>query len=414
MQIPRPTLQAADLRGAARLATEAAAGLADVVEAMHARIASLSALNREADVERASGITGLVYETVRGVARIAGGTADALLGWLGPDPALPVSFAPPHAKREAAVAALNGVVGDHLAATGNPLAIPMSFRLAGRDLPLERRAMRMRLRDATSRPLVLLHGLCMNDLQWRREGHDHGEALARESGYTAIYLRYNTGLAVSTNGRLLARLIERLCDAWPVPIERLVLLGHSMGGLVARSAIQHGERVRRDGLRRRSPVTDLVCLGTPHLGAPLERGGHGIELLLGAAPFAAPLARVARLRSAGIKDLRSGNIVGRAAIDSRRQRGVPAGLPDATRCYAIAASLGASASGLGSRLGSRLLGDGLVTVDSALGRHHDAALRLSFADDRQAVVHRTGHLGLLSSAEVFVRLRRWLDGDGER
>jgi pimeloyl-ACP methyl ester carboxylesterase len=405
----QPLLQAADLRGAARLTADAVAGLTSLVEAMHARIASLQLLRgTTADDERTRGLTGLVYETVRGVTRVVGGSAGALLGWLGPELlASPDPRQPPHAEREAVVAALNGVLGDHLAATGNPLAIPMAFRHAGRELMLERFAMRSRLPEATSRPLVLLHGLCMNDLQWQRAGHDHGEALAREAGYTPIYLHYNSGLSVSTNGRVLAPLMERLFDAWPVPIERLVLLGHSMGGLVARSAIHHGALVQRGGLRWPARVTDLVCLGTPHQGAPLERAGHGVDLLLSAAPYAAPLARLSQLRSAGINDLRFGNIVSGPVSDAGSHQSPQVGLPDATRCYAIAASLGPAAG----NLKGKLLGDGLVPVDSALGRHHEAARRLAFADDRQAVVHETGHLDLLSSAEVFAQLRQWLHGE---
>ena len=161
----QPLLQAADLRGAARLTTDAVAGLTSLVEAMHARIASLPLRpGRAAPDERTHGLTGLVYETVRGVTRVVGGSAEALLSWLGPALATPDPRDPPHAEHEAVVAALNGVLGDHLAVTDNPLAISMAFRHAGRALALERFAMRSSLPGATPRLLVLLHGLCMNDL----------------------------------------------------------------------------------------------------------------------------------------------------------------------------------------------------------------------------------------------------------
>ncbi|HSW25091.1 MAG TPA: alpha/beta hydrolase, partial [Burkholderiaceae bacterium] len=133
----QPLLQAADLRGAARLTTDAVAGLTSLVEAMHARIASLPHLagaGAPAPAERTRGLTGLVYETVRGVTRVVGGSAEALLGWLGPALAASDPRQPPHAEREAVVAALNGVLGDHLAATDNPLAVTMAFRHAGRAL----------------------------------------------------------------------------------------------------------------------------------------------------------------------------------------------------------------------------------------------------------------------------------------
>ncbi len=404
----QPLLQAADLRGAARLTTEAVAGLTSLVEAMHARITSLPRLPGSGEAaredDRTRGITGFVYETVRGVTRLVGGSAESLLGWLAPALAGPDPHQAPRPEREAVVAALNGVLGDHLAATDNPLAITMAFRRSGRPLPLERLALRSQLTTATPKLLVLLHGLCMNDLQWQRAGHDHGEALARDLGYTPVHLHYNSGLSVSTNGRILAQLMERLYDAWPMPIERLVLLGHSMGGLVARSAIHHGAFIQRGGLRWPGRVNDLVCLGTPHQGAPLERAGHGVDLLLSAAPYADPLARLGKLRSAGINDLRHGNILSAPAGDDGAQRSAQVSLPERTRSYAIAASLGPK----DGNLKARLLGDGLVPVASALGQDPAPDRHLAFDPERQAVVYDTGHLDLLSSAEVYDQLRQWL------
>ncbi len=404
----QPLLQAADLRGAARLGTEAVAGLASLVEAMHARIASLPQVPHfgaaQEQAERTRGVTGLVYKTVRGVTRLVGGSIEGLLGLLEPVLNAPDPQQPPRPEREAVLAALNGVLGDHLAASDNPLAIAMNFRRAGRPLRLERFALRAAVPDASPKLLVLLHGLCMNDLQWQRAGHDHGEALARELGYTAVYLHYNSGLSVSTNGRILAAMMERLFEAWPMPVERLAMIGHSMGGLVARSAIHHAAQIQRGSLRWPARVDDLVCLGTPHQGAPLERAGHGVDLLLGAAPYAAPLARVGQVRSAGINDLRLGNIVSPPASDDGSYRCAQVGLPGGTRCHALAGSLG-PASG---SLKSRLLGDGLVPVDSALGRHDEPERHLAFAAERQAVVYDTGHLDLLSSPAVYERLKQWL------
>jgi pimeloyl-ACP methyl ester carboxylesterase len=397
----QPLLQAADLRGAAQLTTDAVEGLASLVEAMHARIASLPGVPVAPD-ERTSGITGLVYKSVRGVTRIVGGSVDALLGWLGPTLHAAGVGSLPQAEREAVVAALNGVLGDHLGATDNPLAITMAFRHQGKPLVLDRFAMRLRLRDAGPRPLVLLHGLCMNDLQWQRNDHDHGAGLAREAGYTPVYLHYNSGLSVSTNGRILAQQMERLLDAWPVPIERMAMIGHSMGGLVARSALHHAVLIQRGALRWPARIDDLISLGSPHQGAPLESAGHGVDVLLGAAPYAAPLARLGKMRSAGINDLRHGNIVNSSGDGSPRPDAVP--LPASARCYAVAASLGAE----GGSLKEHLLGDGLVPVASALGQHREPARRLAFAKDHQVVVHRTSHLDLLSSTEVFDLLRNWL------
>lgn len=400
----QPLLQAADLRGAAQLTTDAVAGLTTLVEAMHARIANLRPLGPAAPEERTQGVTGLVYKSVRGISHVVGASADTLFGWLGPALTRADPGGLPRAEREALVAALNGLVGDHLAATGNPLAISMALRRQGLPLVLERATLRLRMPEATPRVLVLLHGLCMNDLQWQRDGHDHGAALARSAGYTPVYLHYNSGLSVSTNGRVLAHLMERLFDAWPVPIERLTLLGHSMGGLVAHSALHHGALVSRGGLRWPARVTEMVSLGTPHQGAPLERAGQSMNLLLGAAPYAAPLARIGGIRSAGIRDLRHGEIVLSGKHESETSGHTPASLPDTARCFAIAGCLGAP----DSHLRGPLLGDGLVPVASALGQHRDPTQRLAFDTERQAVVHETGHLALLSSTKVAEILTHWL------
>ncbi len=399
---PRIALRPTDLRGVARLATDATAGLTDLVEAMHARITRVPLVGRAAPGGRTGGITGLVYRSVRGVTRLVGGSIDALLGLVAQ--ALPASATTP--EREAIVAALNGVLGDHLEATGNPLAITMALRHAGRTLPLERGALAERLPDAAPKLVVLLHGLCMNDLQWKRAGHDHGAALQRDLGYTPVYLHYNSGLHVSTNGRALALLMQHLVEQWPQPLQRLVLVGHSMGGLVARSALHVA---RETGLRWPALVDDVVFLGTPHHGAPLERAGNWVDVLLGAAPYAAPLARLGKVRSAGITDLRHGNLLdedwdGHDRFARRGDRRRPLPLPEGVRCHAVAATTGTRPGDVKDRL----LGDGLVPLASALGRHAQPAHTLAFAPDRQWTGHGMNHLDLLSHPEVYAQLHRWL------
>ena len=389
----RAPLHATDLRGAARLATDATAGLTDLVEAMHERIARVPVLGKASPGGRTNGITGLVYKSIRGVTRLVGGSFDGLLGLLGPA----LREGPSNPEREALVAALNGVLGDYLAATANPLATGMRWRLRGQPLPPNLGGPRL---------LVLLHGLCMNDLQWQRRGHDHGAALARDLGFTPVYLQYNSGQHVSINGRELAHRLEELIEAWPEPLERVVLLGHSMGGLLARSALHYGTQ---SGLGWPERVDDLVCLGTPHHGAPLERAGHGVDLLLGATPYAAPFARLGKLRSAGVTDLRHGSLVdedwvGRDRFARGADRRQPLPLPEKVRCYAAAARLGQHEGALQGRL----LGDGLVPLDSALGRHSDPARTLQFAEHRQWVGQGLGHLDLLSSTELYAQLRGWL------
>ena len=218
----RPSVRAADLRGAARLATDATAGLADLVEAMHERIARVPGLGGALD-GRTAGLTGLVYKSIRGVTRVVGGSVDGLLQLLAPALALPpgsAEAADSSPEREAVLAALNGVLGDYLVASTNPLAIPMTLRHAGRPLPLAAPDGLAGWPGATGRVLVLMHGLCMNDLQWRRDGQDLGEVLAASAGYTPVHVHYNTGQHISLNGRELARQLDALLSAWPQPVMR--------------------------------------------------------------------------------------------------------------------------------------------------------------------------------------------------
>jgi hypothetical protein len=228
-----------------------------------------------------------------------------------------------------------------------------------------------------------------------RNGHDHGTMLADALGYTPLYLHYNTGLSIAENGRRFADLLETLQSQWPMPITEIAILGHSMGGLLSRSACQHAAIA---GHRWQASLRHLVCMGSPHLGAPLERGGRWIDLVLEATPFASPLARVGKLRSAGITDLRHG-----ASRPARpRDRAVP--LPRGVRCYAMAATTGLRRGDLKDRL----IGDGLVPVASALGHHDDPERAIGFAKHRQWIGYGMHHLDLLSHPDVADRLLRWL------
>ena len=206
--------------------------------------------------------------------------------------------------------------------------------------------------------LVLVHGLCRNDRRWERDGHNHGTELARDLAYTAAYLHYNTGLHISTNGRAFAQILEALVAAWPVPLKEVSILAHSMGGLVARSAHHYASAAGHAWPRK---LRKLVFLGTPHHGAPFERTGHRFGLLLEKTPYTAPFARLGKVRSAGITDLRHGYVLDEDwkghdrfanRVDSRR----PLPLPKRVQCYTIAATIGHAPA---SRR-DQLIGDGLV------------------------------------------------------
>lgn len=402
-------IHASDLRGLGRLAADATLGITDLVETMHHNITRAPGVLGTPTRKPMKGITGFVYRSIRGVTRLVGGGVDLALANLVPL----VEQEPSSATREAVVAALNGVLGDHLAASANPLAIPMRLRRGARPLELTRQALAEAIPRPQGRILLLVHGLCMSDLAWERNGHDHGAALAADPAvqppFTPLYLHYNSGLHVSTNGREFAGLLEALVKAWPVHIEEIAIVAHSMGGLVARSAFHYGTSAGHEWPRR---VAKIVFLGTPHDGAPLERGGNWVNVVLDASPYTFAFARLGKLRSAGITDLRHGSLLdedwagkdrfarSRRATANRKA----VALPEGVKCCAVAATLAKEAGGLGGRLA----GDGLVPVPSALGQGTSPEVALAFPESRQWIGYGLHHLDLLDSADVYDRIRRWL------
>jgi pimeloyl-ACP methyl ester carboxylesterase len=293
--------------------------------------------------------------------------------------------------RETVSAAVNDVLGDTLAATQNPLAIQMKFRQRGQVVQASK----------SDKLLILVHGLCMNDLQWLRDGHDHGAMLAQEFGYAAIYLHYNTGRKIHENGADFSRLLESTLKSWSAPVKELVIIGHSMGGLVTRSACHHAVHPKLDWVKN---LSKLITLGSPHAGAPLERAGRGVDFLLGSSPYSAPFAKLGLVRSAGIRNLRDGAVT--------TQGELPA-WPKHVKLYALACTKQKAPSGTNTDLTEplqRLLGDGLVPVKSALGQSDKPkpGLPLRIPATRQSVVYETDHFQMLASAKVAKYLLRWI------
>ncbi len=367
-----------------------------LVEAMHRTIGSGPAvLGKPLEGPVRIG-TAAVYGTIRGVSGVVGAGIDAALAGLGPL----LGRSTPGPAREALLSALCGVLGDYLHDTHNPLALTMQLRREGVPLPLpDPDAMANALPGASSTLVLTVHGSCMNDRQWRHREHDHADALAGALGWTRVDALYNSGLHISTNGRQLAALIEALVQAWPTTVERIVVMGHSMGGLVARSACAWAEETQ---LRWRGALGGLVCLGTPHHGAPLERGGNGIDVLLGLSPYSAPLAALGKIRSAGVTDLRYGNVLdahweGRDRFEPGADPRSAVPLPEGVACYAVAGRRGGGGGG-----------DGLVPVDSALGKHRDAEQTLAFPPEHTLLVPGASHLDLLSHPDIYAQLERWL------
>ena len=298
-------------------------------------------------------------------------------------------------------AAVNGLIGDRLRDEGSNFVFDMGARVDGRDVVLDRQGVAAAYPGAGRDLVVFVHGLSENEAYWNRaarprtearrerpEKRSYGDRLT-EDGWTPVYLRVNTGLPIAENGVAMAALIDRLVQCWPVDVRRIALVGHSMGGLIMRAACA----VTTDS---DSPwtdlVTDLVCLGTPHLGAPLERVVNKGVSAMGRLPEAAPFGRILEYRSVGILDLRHG-----LASDVQN-------LPNA-RYRLVAATLTRSPRSVTAGT----IGDYLVPYRSALGRPlHGEEM---FPGAETLHVPLADHFDLLNHDDIYAALQGWLASD---
>lgn len=340
-------------------------------------------------------VSARVYDKVRaGVATGAAGagTVARLVGL-----SAPVSELVESGPVQRMVGVLNGALGEHAASRGGALPAAMTVRLGHHRVGLDRGSLSAAYPSASGRVVVFLHGLVETERSWfhrsrpdkARTGTDFGSRLADDLSCTAVYVRYNTGRRVSDNGCELVDLLTRLVQEWPVPVTELILIGHSMGGLVARSAVlQAGERA----VPWLSQVTRLVCLGTPHTGAPLERGAARVAGSIGRFAMLAPLVRLLSLRSDGIKDLARGSLLAQNHAGAAADETL---LPPSVRQYFVAVTLSRSE---GSLLG-RLVGDLMVAPSSA----GDRTKRANY--EWLGGLH---HFDLLSHDVVYDAMLRWL------
>ena len=291
------------------------------------------------------GISGAVYAGIQGGVVLAGRAAS--------------TFVPERPVAPAVLGVLNGLRGDVLEREGSELAIPMTLTVEGPETP---------------RLAVFVHGLFESEQAWRYGGGPrYGDRLP---GWTPVYVRYNSGRHISENGRTLARELDALLARRDV--EEVALVGHSMGGLVARSACHAGG----DWTDR---VTHVVSLGSPHRGAPLEAAVNYAAAALGVMPESRPFAGFLRRRSAGIRDMRRGSLVdedwqGRDpdALRAAAAREVPL-LDGARHCF-VAATITRDPR----HPVARLIGDWLVLERSASHRAQEALHVGSTASPRAA------------------------------
>jgi hypothetical protein len=310
-----------------------------------------------------------------------------------------------------AVGALNGAWGDRLEQSGSKLARRMTLRRSDRDLDLDARALAAAIPDARPRLAVFLHGLCETDDAWRIRAERHtpyGDRLEAELGYTALYARYNSGLHISHNGRRFAALMEELLANWPVEVSEIALIGHSMGGLVSRSACHYAE----EGTWRER-VRHVFMLGAPHKGAPLELAANAACHVLSKLPETRPFATPIKVRAAGVKDLGYGYVVdadwqGHDPDAFWTNTGTSVPFLESANHYFVAATLSREA---GAPLG-RLIGDLLVLRPSAWS-HEGRGERLQFPIEQYSHLGGASHFDLLNHPAIYAQISKWLTAGRE-
>jgi pimeloyl-ACP methyl ester carboxylesterase len=388
-------------RGAARLIFDTVRGVTNIVERTHGSIVGKVVPGGSLHLggAMASGIFAApVYATIRGISGALGVAVEESLN-LWPSEAVGSNT------EVKAIAGLNGAFGDHLETSSNPLSTKMSFMHNEVPIELEAELLANILPRASSDLVLMVHGLCMSEHCWQQDGAGLGDTLNRELDLTPLYLRYNSGRHISTNGQELSLLLEQLCEAWPVAVNSITLIGHSMGGLVIRSACHYAQQEKHCWLAR---LQRVVCLGTPHHGSPLEKAGYGLDVLLQNLPFTETLALTTK-RSAGIKDLRYGNLLDedwhgvdpdRKSIDRRK----PVPLVPGVEYYFAAATVGPHQRDIQSLL----LGDLLVRLNSAVGEHPDDTRCIDVEPGNCRIFYRKNHIDLLADQAVQAQVINWL------
>lgn len=289
---------------------------------------------------------------------------------------------------------VNGLIGDRVREEHPRLAIPMALRVAGADVQPTRAALAETYPDPTGSLTIFVHGLSESEENWDRQREQRGRVYAdtvAEAGWTPVFVRTNTGLSLRENGVALASLLEQLTAQWPVELERITLIGHSMGGLIVRSACAV---VSADSTARARPqwadlVTEVITLGTPHLGAPLARRVGDSSRLLARLPETAGFGRLLDWRSVGVHDLVEGLAEDVPALPNARYRLVSATMTRNPR-HPV----------------GQFVGDLLVRVPSAQGTGRDG--RQLFPEAELLHVPASSHFDLLNHADVHDALRRWL------
>lgn len=304
---------------------------------------------------------------------------------------------------EDAAAVVNGFYGDDPGPFERGLRSPMGLRTAdGVELRFE--GLSDAYPEAGPRVAILVHGLAETERCWRDRPEAPGlrSAIDRTTGASALAVRYNSGLRISDNGAALSELVDQLCSNWPVAIESITLIGHSMGGLVLRSAVLEAVE---SGRAWTGVLERIVTLGTPHGGAPMEKFVNVLAWGLSKVPESRPLARLLNRRSVGVKDLRFG------AVSPSDWAGFDADalLTDTVGAHAVPPGVAVHfVAGVVTDDPAHPVG---IVAGDLLVRQKSAGGGGKLEPDDLRVLGGLHHFDLLHHPEVITQVTSWIDGD---
>lgn len=391
-----------ELQGLIHLIMDATIGVTDLVESMHKQGIQPPFLPATTIQKSITKITSFTYNNIRWSTLFVGKKLHKIVSKLTPV----IGNLKTSDKKEIILSVLNGVIGDYLEEKENPLKITMQFRYQAKAFTIDTKSIKQTYPKVNGKIILMVHGSCMSDIQWTHKNHNHGKTIAKDLQKTAVYLNYNSGKHVSTNGKELSLQLEKLVTKWPVPITELTILAHSMGGLVSRSAIYYGELQKNNWTKM---LNKVVFLGTPHHGSHIERTGNYLDIILAATPYLKPFAKLAKIRSAGVTDLRYGNLVDedwlhkdRFELKKDTRQHIP--LSKNINFYSIAAVTGKETDSLSKQI----FGDTLVDVKSALGQHKNPDKILRFKKENNWIAYQSNHLDLLNNPKIVDKLKEWL------
>jgi pimeloyl-ACP methyl ester carboxylesterase len=398
----KKTKKDSEIQGISQLIVGATIGVTNLVEAMHQQIVHPPFLPSTPVQKLITSIASITYKNIRWSTLFIGKSLHQILEQLTPA----IGNLKDSDKKEMILSALNGVIGDYLEVKDNPLKIKMQFRFQSKVLHIDPDSLKASYPSINGKILLMIHGSCMNDAQWTRKNHNHGKILSKELNKTPVYLNYNSGKHISTNGQNLNDSLEELLKNWPVPVEELFIVAHSMGGLIARSALYYGQQEQKNWTNQ---LKKVVFLGTPHHGSHLERTGNYLDVILEAIPYAKPFARLGKIRSAGVTDLRYGNLVdedwqGNDRFELKSDQRQTIQLPTEIEFYSIAGVAGKKTESKAAQI----LGDNLVDVKSALGQHKNPDKDLNISKEKSFIAYENNHLDLLSNSKITDQLKVWL------